>query len=209
MSYGHVTKERQVAAPKKIIPIPLFHKDDNYACSTACIAAVLQQYCDNADETEEKLNDLLQATNKSEMGVEQIVTYINQVKFDKNDSWCLISANLKRYMTICDLMQDIDKNIPVICPIQAWYNDPDGNLEEQHDYKEEQTCGHYVVAVGYDSEKIYFMDPAAADTYSYIPIREFDARWHSTEDGEKYTRCGIEVVVHKMNQDVVWVYKIL
>ena len=209
MSYCHVTKEHEVAAPKKIISIPLFHKDDNYACSTACMAAILQYFSDGVEMKERQLADLIQATQGNEMTVEEMVSYINQVSFEEDGKRALMYANLSRYMTVCDLISDIDNGIPVICPIQAWYTDSDGNYDAAYEYKDVQEFGHFVVAVGYDNEKIYFMDPAQAEAYSYIPIKELDKRWHEKENGIEYERCGIEVVMNKVRQDAVWVYKIM
>lgn len=209
MSDCHATKEREVAAPKKIISIPLFGKDDNYACSTACVAAILQYFSDDVDTKEQKLADLLQKTNGTEMTVNDIVSYINRVSFAENGQRSLVYAELKRYMTICELMEDIDNDIPVICPIQAWHADSNGEYNVDYDYNEEQENGHYVVAIGYDREKIYFMDPSSATAYSYIPISELESRWHERENGTDYVRTGIEVVMNKVRQEAVWVYKIM
>jgi len=40
---------------------------------------------------------------------------------------------------------------------------------------------HYVVAVGYDQDNIYFMDPATIGNYTYFPIPEFLERWHDQD----------------------------
>src|SRR5205823_4615259 len=38
--------------------------------------------------------------------------------------------------------------------------------------------GHWVVAVGYDKNNLYFMDPSTAGRYTYIPKAQFLERWH-------------------------------
>lgn len=32
--------------------------------------------------------------------------------------------------------------------------------------------------IGYDLERFYFMDPSTLANYTYIPVQEFEDRWH-------------------------------
>ena len=102
-------------------------------------------------------------------------------------------------MTIAELTRRIDAGSPVICLIQAWWADAKGHVEPRHDYADEWESGHYVIAVGYDRERIYFMDPSLAGNYGYIPRRDLDARWHDVDvrqgNAVRYEHAGIVVTV--------------
>jgi len=59
-------------------------------------------------------------------------------------------------------------------PIQAWQDEP-------RDYRADWADGHRVVAVGYDGDNMYFMDPSTPGQYTFIPIPEFLSRWRDTD----------------------------
>ena len=59
--------------------------------------------------------------------------------------------------------------------IQAWTS------PTNVDWKNEWEAGHYVVAVGYDQNNVYFMDPYTLGNYAYIPKSEFMDRWHDVD----------------------------
>jgi hypothetical protein len=40
-------------------------------------------------------------------------------------------------------------------------------------------------AVPYDEKNIYFEDPSVAGRRGFIPIEEFDGRWHENDSGHK------------------------
>lgn len=41
-------------------------------------------------------------------------------------------------------------------------------------------AGHYVIMVGYDDDRLFFVDPSNASPagYVYLPRTELDERWH-------------------------------
>lgn len=115
-----------------------------------------------------------------------------------------LSVNTKQYMTIRELRSYLDQGIPVICLIQAW---GDAEYYKTHDYD-----GHYVVAIGYTDDKIYFMDPSIKGSHGFLKNAEFMARWHDEEtDGAKTVQCGIAIwkpTKDKKKQDLLRVRKI-
>lgn len=97
-----------------------------------------------------------------------------------------LTVKAKSNMTINNLHNYLDEGIPVICSIQAW-----GNQEK---YTENDHSGHYVVAIGYTKDKIYFMDPSIKASRGFLPNDEFISRWHDEEaDGTKLHRYGIAI----------------
>ncbi|MBK7282920.1 C39 family peptidase [Candidatus Aalborgicola defluviihabitans] len=88
-----------------------------------------------------------------------------------------------------ELKGRIDSRIPVLLAIQAWATPPvDWSTFEN---------GHYVVAVGYDNDHFYFMDPSTLGHYTYIPIPEFLERLYDHDDYQKQICLfGIVMIKH-------------
>ncbi len=92
-----------------------------------------------------------------------------------------------REMTTDEVKDFISRGIPVILALQAW--------AENHpvDWKNDWGDGHYVVAIGYDDEKMIFEDPADFRR-TYLLYGELEERWHDrSTDGKEYTHLGIAV----------------
>jgi len=88
-----------------------------------------------------------------------------------------------------ELKAFLDAGKPVFCAIQAWYG------ETPADWADIWNSGHYVVAVGYDSSRVIFMDPWTLGNYTYIPNDEFLARWHDLDADyvTKLSHLGIAI----------------
>ena len=190
MSYTELTKESTKVIPTKIIPIPVHIDGTRYSYGTECTNAVLR-FFGYAD------SPMSLSCIDDELDAEEIASLINRIPHKNNGKEPFIHAITRRYMTVCDLIADINSDIPVICLIQAWGKSEEGAYSNDYSYKEEQNYGHPVVAIGYDKEKIYFFDPQLPDTYSYIPISELEERWHDTIHGERYVHTGIEIKGYK------------
>lgn len=90
-------------------------------------------------------------------------------------------------MTVADVKEFIKRGIPVIVLLQAWTKTPDT------DWKNDWKDGHYVVAIGYDDEKVIFEDPSSFHR-TYLSNEALEERWHDVdENGNKYVHWGIAV----------------
>ena len=59
--------------------------------------------------------------------------------------------------------------------------------------KKDWDDGHYVVAIGYDKEKIYFEDPYTFER-TFLKFEELKKRWHGGfAKGKKYINHGIAI----------------
>ncbi|MBU2236000.1 C39 family peptidase, partial [Patescibacteria group bacterium] len=95
-----------------------------------------------------------------------------------------------------DIKKFINKKIPVILLVQAWTNIKNVNWEK------DWIDGHYVVAIGYDKNKIYFEDPSSISR-THLTYNELIKRWHDTDcDGKKYVNYGIAVYGKKPVYDL-------
>ncbi len=107
--------------------------------------------------------------------------------------------NLRRKaekMTIEDIKKYLDKEIPVILLVQAW------TKKRNINWKKNWNDGHYVVAIGYDSNKLYFEDPSVSSR-TFLTYEEFKKRWHDIDvNGKKYINWGMAVFGKKVNYDL-------
>jgi ABC-type bacteriocin/lantibiotic exporter with double-glycine peptidase domain len=116
-------------------------------------------------------------SNRSGTKIENILKTIKKYEL-KHQSGKISLEILKKY---------IKNNHPVIIPLQAWVNKKEVN------WKNNWSDGHYVVAIGYDKNKIYFADPSSIYK-TYLTSKELEERWHDLDDnGNKYLNYGIAI----------------
>lgn len=90
-------------------------------------------------------------------------------------------------MTIDTLKKYIHKGIPVILVLQAWTKKRNPN------WKKIWNDGHYVVAIGYDKNKIIFEDPTMFSR-TFLTNAELEQRWHDIDtQGTIFDHYGIAV----------------
>lgn len=105
-----------------------------------------------------------------------------------------VKARLVSPMSLAELKRYIRSGRPVIVDLQAW-------AEKPKDYKNAWDEGHYAVAIAYDSQKIYFEDPACFSR-TYLKWSELMERWHDQETfGRKYERLGLVVLGRQVDQN--------
>lgn len=85
-----------------------------------------------------------------------------------------------RRMTLPEVLAYLDQGIPTILDLQAWSDHPNPS------WRQTWNEGHYVVAIGYSSKDIVFMDPYAKDR-AYLSQDKLHERWHD-EDSRNGTR---------------------
>lgn len=91
-------------------------------------------------------------------------------------------------LTFDDVKEYISQQIPVLIDLQAWADHP------ERDWTKDWEDGHYVVAIGYDKDKIYFEDPSAF-VRTFLTIEELKSRWHDvTDDGKKFYSWAMAVI---------------
>ncbi len=81
-----------------------------------------------------------------------------------------------KVMTLKELKWYMNKGIPVILLLQAWPS------RTGIDWHSEWRYSHYVVAIGYDSNNIYFADPYAIHR-DFLTFNELIKRWHGLNPG--------------------------
>ena len=144
------------------IRIPGVQQHDNYSCGAAALMAVCSYHGVGPEELEEYKKKL--GTN------EENGTNVHDIQKMARDLG--LEAEIRHEMTLDELRKRLDEGSPVIVSIQA-YGDPDTYYRDDN--------GHYVVAVGHDDGNFYFEDPVLPGRRGFLPVKEFDRRWHDDE----------------------------
>lgn len=172
----------QCPLPKisNLIPVPLTRQGADYTCGITAVQSILGYY-----GIDRRQDDLIAAMKPDpDMGTnyQNVLAYAQSLGFE---------ASAHKGMTLDELKGYIDRRVPVLLAIQAWMTPPvDWKTFEE---------GHYVVAVGYDAENFYFMDPSTLGHYTYIPIPEFLERWHDRDDYQKQDLVHFGIIMTKAN----------
>jgi ABC-type bacteriocin/lantibiotic exporter with double-glycine peptidase domain len=157
----------------KILSFPEFRQTYEYDCGAKALQAVLEYY--GIDVSEGKIINLAKTTKKG-TSPKSVVNVIKRYKLKFKEGQLTISQ-IKKYL---------DKRIPVIILLQAWTE------KKKFDWEKDWTDGHYVVAVGYGKNKVYFEDPYSV-LRTYLTYKELNKRWHDKEDRKEYVHYGIAV----------------
>jgi predicted double-glycine peptidase len=169
--------------PANIIRLPLTRQATDYTCGVAALQSVLAFWGD--EHREDELSRLLKAGKVHGTAYRRMEKYARDHGYD---------VETRKNMSIDDLKHELDKRLPVIVLIQAWPTKP-------VDFSRDWVDGHYVVAIGYDGQIIYFMDPSTLGNYTYIPTQQFIERWHDTDLKEKLRHFGMIVSREKSSYE--------
>jgi predicted double-glycine peptidase len=151
---------------------PNLHQTEDYNCSVFCILGVLEYY--GVNKTYEFVE------SEIELSKESGSPPINIVNFFRSQGFKVKHGKL----TEDKLKESIDNENPIILPIQAYVEQDNPN------WRNIWSHGHYVVLVGYTDNFWIFEDPSSKHR-EYIKKSEFLERWHDTDGRRKYINYGI------------------
>jgi predicted double-glycine peptidase len=157
------------------IQVPIIRQSTDYSCGAACLLSVMGYY--GIDPYEKQVMDALKTT----------IAGVDPIDFPKAAKKFDLTAKVKEGMSQDEIKKNLDDDIPVRLDIQAW--------GDKKDYSDVWDEGHFVVAVGYDKEGYYLMDPSQIG-YTYITKPELDTRWHDVEIGTKRKFHNVGIVVN-------------
>lgn len=162
--------------PAVLIEIPQTRQATPYTCGIAVLQSILAH--NGILYRQDVLERDVGATPEDGTNPQAIIQCLNKHG---------IGAVIEQNMSLEQLRGHIDAGRPVICFLQAWNDDPG------FDYSNAWEDGHYAVAIGYDSCRIYFMDPSTLATYAYIDNAPFLRRWHDGDEERQLYQTGIVV----------------
>lgn len=157
------------------VPLPDVRQGTGYTCGPSALEAA-SKGMGGAKETEQQIAQEAGTTEEGGTTPEQLVAEAGRLG---------LRATIEEPMELNHLKEHLDHDRPVIVAIQAWPWKP-GALTE----------GHYVVAIGYDTDNLYFEDPSIEGAVGYIPYDEFAARWVD-EDAPGKLRRKLGIVLEK------------
>ena len=188
-----------------MLDFPRLRQVHKYDCGAIVTQAILEYY--GKDIREDKVMKFA-GTKKSGTQIKRISGVLEKYGL-KTKAGKFTISHVKKYL---------DKGHPVILALQAWderNKDWEDLKKETEFYKkknipkkdwENEWCdGHYVVAIGYDKNKMYFEDPGFV-LKEYLKFDELMKRWHDTDGnkrkkGKKYIHYGIAVYGKKKVYD--------
>jgi predicted double-glycine peptidase len=166
----------------KILDFPELRQIYTYDCGASATQSVLAYY--GYTKREDELLKKLKAVN--------VNIFDNGVKtkdmlklFKAHD----LQAEIVYGLEAKGIIKYIDDELPVIVLLQAYKKDSD-KVPYEKNYK----AGHYVVAIGYDANRIIFEDPSSY-TRTFLTFKELDARWHAVDDNNKPSDISVAIIV--------------
>lgn len=164
--------QKTVSNASKFFYVPQIRQNTDYTCGAASVASIMAYY--GYDVVESDAAKDLKTTKKDGTHPQNIVDYFNKNGLEAQ----------KKTLTPETLRDFLKKDIPVIIELQAW--------GDKNDYSKDFENGHYVVAIGYDENGFYFMDPSQFG-YGYLDVDELQSRWHDENKGKIDQNLGIPV----------------
>lgn len=164
-----------------LLPVPLVSQAWPWTCGGAALMATLL-YFGVFDGPESRIDEEVGATPDGGTPVVNIVAEARRFG---------LSAEARTGLTADALAHELARGAVVIVALQAWATTPVA------DWRAHWEDGHYVVIVGFDSDRVYVMDPSIRTGYGYLPRDQFLERWHDYDlQGDRrvvYDQLGIVI----------------
>jgi predicted double-glycine peptidase len=88
-----------------------------------------------------------------------------------------VKAEIRLNLTIADLAATLATGQVAIVSMQAWRDEPPAG-QPVKPWAQTWDSGHYLTVIGIDDKNVFFVDPSLHGRRGYIPIKEFEERWH-------------------------------
>lgn len=149
-----------------ILTFPETRQATVFSCGASAVQSVLYYY--GIEKREDELAESLGTSEEEGVTVGPIIEFLRG---------CDLRVCAGE-MTLDHLKSWIDAGVPVILMVQAW---ADGDC----DYSSALDEGHYVVAIGYDDERVIFDDPSLLGNRGFMTFDELESRWHDIDEGDQ------------------------
>jgi len=154
------------------IPVPDTTQQTDYSCGASCLQAVCKYYGVGPDDEWEFVEAI---------GLDRrIGSHPDQI--ERAARRFGLRCKAYRPMSLKQLHAEVRGGHPVLLMIQAWGTERRaGKQRPVLDYSRDWIDGHWVVAIGFDREAVYFEDPSLQAVRGYLRNAELETRWHDTE----------------------------
>jgi predicted double-glycine peptidase len=151
------------------IAVPDTTQQTAYSCGASCLQAICKYYGVGPDDEWEFVR-ALRTDHRLGSGPEPLERAARRFG---------LSCRAYAPMTVVELKAELRQRHPVLLLIQAWGRERrDGRLRRRLDYRRQWRDGHWLVAIGYDRDTIYFEDPSLQAVRGYLRVVELERRWH-------------------------------
>jgi predicted double-glycine peptidase len=159
-----------------MLAVPDVRQATDYTCGASALQAVLMYW--GIEVREDELAKACRTTANDGTNRHSLIRVAKEYGLQVTAAAPMSDATLRRHL---------DQGHPVILSLQAWSG------VDKPDYAKRWEDGHYVVAIGYDQERLYVEDPSILGSKGWMTFKELDARWHDYDSGpdDRYTRLGI------------------
>lgn len=161
---------------KKLLDFPIMRQAYEYDCGANALQGILAYYgLDVNESTIMKIAKTSSRFGTKIKGLKKVARYFGLKYIEEKN------------MDIFKLKQFLDKKIPVMILLQAW------NGKSKVDWKKDWKDNHYVVAIGYTNNRVYFEDPYS-ERRTFLSYKELQERWHVIEErGIKRVDWGMAI----------------
>jgi uncharacterized protein len=162
---------RPIPARAIRIPLPDTTQRTDYSCGASSLQAIAKYYGVGPDDEWQFVDDT---------GMDHRVgAHPDQLR-RAAESYGL-RCHEYHPMSLKQLLAEIRRKHPVLVMIQAWGTKRRrGRIRPILDYRKDWKDGHWVVAIGFDSNAVYFEDPSLQAVRGYLRYSELDKRWRDT-----------------------------
>ncbi len=164
---SHRDPDAIASLPANLVQVPVVTQRKDFSCGAAATLALLRYWRPQAYAAIEEaaLYAPLETTHARGTEPEPIAALLRRNGLD--------AEYRHGNVTVADLERAVDGRAPPIVDLQAW-------TDHDAPYRETWDAGHYVLMVGYDSERLFFADPSTMSPHGYVflPRGELDERWH-------------------------------
>lgn len=180
----------------KLMRVPLFKQAADYTCGEACLLSILRYAKYDFDIREANMSLALGSTSDNWVTVDKMVRFLNAISLNEEEYGCF-KAECRKNMDLDTLKSELDNNHLVICEIQDSRCGRDGENTLDPGQNDGQRHEHSVLAIGYDEDNVFFMDPLTSANYTYLPNDELMDKWHDSGEGasDNAARTGIVVEI--------------
>lgn len=158
-----------------LLPYPETRQVFSYDCGANALVSVL--VFAGLEEREDRVALLARTTHNgtSTEGILRVLRYYG------------LPYRTRQHMQVDDLRQAIDNGHPTLVALQAY-------RESNRPYCELWDDGHWVVAIGYDSRRIFFEDPSSFHR-TWLADEELRQRWHDVNHRKRIRHWGCTILV--------------
>jgi len=167
------------------VPIPDTSQQTDYSCGASCLQGVAKYYGVGPDDEWEFVREL-RMDRRVGSHPDQILRLAEKYGLECREY---------EKMNLGQLKAELRQRHPVLLMIQAWgRHRRRGRMRPRLDYRNDWKDGHWVVAIGYDSEAIFIEDPSLEAVRGYLRDDELDLRWRDTaRHGKHKDHYGIAI----------------